>query len=76
MVLQPNMNPGKNPQSSQERELLPCHLQSCSCRNTAGPVLCNEKGHKCLRGRVLIYYSETKYLNMSLNFHKVGLNVE
>lgn len=61
VVLQTNMNPGKNPQSSQERGLLPRHLQSYSCRNTAGPVLCNERGKKYVKWSKVICYSETKH---------------
>ena len=41
MVLLLNVNPGENPSSSPERELLPCHLQPYLCKNIAGPVLCN-----------------------------------
>lgn len=41
VVLLPNVNPGKKPLSLPGRELLPCHLQSCSCKKFAGPVLCN-----------------------------------
>lgn len=37
------------------------HLQSYSCRNTAGPVLCNERGKKYVKWSKVICYSETKH---------------